>query len=533
MSSYTQPLAALAIRPPAQQDPGEQIQRALQLRALMNQSQYQQQLQPLILQEQQQRAQQQNLQVQMLQKQMQDQQTMTALAPQFTQKDSNGRPIGFDNDGFAAAAQGKGVNPLTINAWRQNQAETTQKLATADKAVRENADAMNGEAYNHLESLRSATDPQARQQVWDAIKPWAQSKGLNTSSWPAAAPDDNWVTNAEAALGMHAQQTADAGKQAETQKNLADAAKNKYQNVDGVLYDISGTKPVPAVGGNMTMADWNNAIDKVIPRGGTMDALNDRTKAQVAMMVFQGNIKGANDAITEAGKQVGSVEKTKYEQAAENTRQSLNRQAQFANTLQKSGLDQMDKMFTDPQHGYTQFLAQAQSTKQAASDARNGNELAASLTPLMTALGVTSFAGVHRINQNEVNAAGQHVGSLYRQANALLDKIGSGTIPADTAKEVQGLVDNLIDAKHQSLIQGANLVAKNTGLDPTKIAVITRDGGTDTLDNVSKQPQAQVQNAKTPQSHSFSVKAWQAANPHGDVEAAKKAAAAQNYTIIP
>lgn len=311
MSSYPQPLAALAIRPPAQQDPGEQIQRALTLRALMNQSAYQQQLQPLILQEQQQKTQQQQLQVQMLQKQMQDQQTMTSLAPQFTQKDSNGRPTGFDNEGFAAAAQGQGVNPLTINAWRQNQAETVQKLAGADKAVRENADALNGEAYNHLESVRSATDQQSRQTVWDTARDWAQKRGIDTSKWSANAPDDNSLNTIEAMLGMHAQQVSDAGKQAETQQKLAEAVKSKYMTSNGVLYDISGKSPVPAISGTLDPVKWSALVDGVAPVGKNNEnaALNARTKMLVNFAVQSGNVEAANKALSDAASQMGAVEK--------------------------------------------------------------------------------------------------------------------------------------------------------------------------------------------------------------------------------
>ena len=48
------------------------------------------------------------------------------------------------------------------------------------------------------------------------------------------------------------------------------------------------------------------------------------------------------------------------------------------------------------------------------------------------------------------------------------------------------LIDGLIDAKHAKLIQGAQLVSRNNGLDPGKTTVMTRDGSVDTLANVSK-----------------------------------------------
>ena len=141
-------------------------------------------------------------------------------------------------------------------------------------------------------------------------------------------------------------------------------------------------------------------------------------------------------------------------------------------------------MFTDPQHGYSQFLAQANATKSDITDAKNGSELAASLAPLMTVLGVNSFAGVHRINPAEYQAVGPQLGSLYRRVDALLDKAGTGSLPADTTKEMNQVIDGLIQAKHASLVPAAQMVATNAGLDPKKTAVMGVDGKMDTLDNV-------------------------------------------------
>jgi hypothetical protein len=219
-------------------------------------------------------------------------------------------------------------------------------------------------------------------------------------------------------------------------------------------------------------------------------------------------------------------------QGAENVRQALNRQAMQANELQRNGLTQLDKMFTDPQHGYTQFLAQAQSTKNAIADAKDGNELAASLAPLMTVLGINSFAGIHRVNPQEIAAAGPGVGSLYRQVNTVLDKAVSGKMNPDTAKEMGALIDGLIDAKHRSLVPAAQMVARNSGLDPTKTAVMAKDGSLDTLDNVSKtttKPSAPV-TGKT-----LSMAAIQkAATDHGvSVDEAKRQAIAAGYSVTP
>ena len=208
---------------------------------------------------------------------------------------------------------------------------------------------------------------------------------------------------------------------------------------------------------NSKPGDFDAQIDQI---AGPNSPLGAQAKAMVNGALSRGDVDGAKQALDQTFQRVGSEQQAGLNRQAEASQQALNRQAMFSNENQKAGLSQLDKMFTDPQHGYTQFLAQAQSTKNDIAKAQNGDELAASLAPLMTALGVTSFAGLHRINQTEVNSAGPQVGSLYRQLNAMLSKAGSGSLPADTTKRIGKLIDGLIDAKHASLIQGAQLASK-------------------------------------------------------------------------
>lgn len=174
-----------------------------------------------------------------------------------------------------------------------------------------------------------------------------------------------------------------------------------------------------------------------------------------------------------------------FAQQNANYRAELSRHVGFQNELQKMGITELARMFTDPVHGYTPFLAQAQGVKSAVASAKDGNELATSLTPLMTALGVVGFGGVHRINQYDINAAGPAVGSLYRQLNTTLDKAGSGKINPDTARETVDIVDQMLSAKHHSLLQGARMVAQNAGLDPHSTSVMDRHGDPVALGDVA------------------------------------------------
>lgn len=64
----------------------------------------------------------------------------------------------------------------------------------------------------------------------------------------------------------------------------------------------------------------------------------------------------------------------------------------------------------------------------------------------------------------------------------MIDKATSGKLPADTTT----------DAKHASLIQGAQLVARNNNLDPSKTSVLDRQGNVATLDSVAKSGTSQA-----------------------------------------
>lgn len=251
----------------------------------------------------------------------------------------------------------------------------------------------------------------------------------------------------------------------------------------------------------------NQIIDGVVNSSAQQQQIaNERTTSQAKLLQAQTEAGIAPSTIAKNVAQTAEAQKNteiagqvtpaiKYEQQQANYRAGIARQAQFANTLQKDGLDKLNTIFADPQHGYTQFLAQAAATKDTIMQSKNGSELASSLVPLMTALGVTSFAGVHRINTTEINAAGPQAGSAFRRINNILDKYGSGSIPDDVLKETTGIIDGLISAKHAGVIGDAKMIAANTGLDTAKVTVMDRDGNTDSLANQIKASSQPVQSA--------------------------------------
>jgi hypothetical protein len=155
---------------------------------------------------------------------------------------------------------------------------------------------------------------------------------------------------------------------------------------------------------------------------------------------------------------------------------AYNRQTAMGNTLAEHALNSVTGMFADPQHGYSQTLSQLSATKTAIANAQNGDQLAASLAPLMTALGVVSYAGIHRINQYDISAAGPGVGGVLRQIDARLSKLGSGKLASGTATEMSNLMDDLLDAKYSTVLQSAQVATANGGVDPSRVTVMGKNG---------------------------------------------------------
>jgi hypothetical protein len=313
-------------------------------------------------------------------------------------------------------------------------------------------------------------------------------------------------------LAANAEKNAQTGK-AVAEANLANMKVKMYQN----------TKP----------GDFDATIDKLAPPTGATADVNQQTKTLVNSLLARGDYEGASKALENSEHILSQRAETNYVQNREDYRQAQNRQANQSNQLQKNGLEQLDKIWTDPQHGYTQFLAQANATKTAVADAKNGNELAASLAPLMTVLGVNSFAGVHRINPQEYAAAGPGVGSIYRRVNTLLDKASAGKLNPDTANEMNSLIDGLMSAKHASLVPASQLIAKNAGLDPKQTTIFNKDGQPGTLDDVvNGRVQTAPQGNTAPAKVLTQAQIQQAAKDHGvSVEEATRQAKAAGYTI--
>lgn len=192
----------------------------------------QQQMIPGQLQQQQQQIEATGQENQMRALQLQDQQKLRDLSPKFVKKDDSGNVTGYDFDGFVKGAQAAGISPQTINQLQLQKAETTEKLAGADAATRNNEAAKNKASYDLLEGIRGIQDPQQRQAAYVQGAQNLGKMGVDTSKFPAQVPTNDQLDSIEASLGVHAQIIADAKTKAETfkdqqQGNAAQAQTNK------------------------------------------------------------------------------------------------------------------------------------------------------------------------------------------------------------------------------------------------------------------------------------------------------------------
>jgi hypothetical protein len=188
---------------------------------------------------------------QMRQLQMEDMQTIQKIAPQYVQKDSSGKPTGYDYDGLTNGAIAAGVRPQSLaplQAMRKNAADTLLAQSGADKNAIANQEALNKQAFEKLEGIRSVTDPNQRQQQYVGALQWAQQNKVDVSKFPPQVPNNDALAGIEASLGMHAQALEDAKNQAQTQEassraGEAQAGTEKTQLESQALKQFGGLTP--------------------------------------------------------------------------------------------------------------------------------------------------------------------------------------------------------------------------------------------------------------------------------------------------
>lgn len=245
MGGVNIPLVALQGQPyQAPPTPLDEYYRAARLKALQAQTAQQEQQTAQAGQafplEQQQRQQ----EVQAKQIQLEDMQKLHQLSPQYVTRDEQGKPSGYDWDGFYNAALQSGVNPQTIMAAKAQQLEFTQKLAAADKTKQEAEESRYKKLYEVFEGIKGVQDPAQRQQAYMQSLPRIASLGIDIGKFPTQVPDDATLTTMEAPFGQHAQMLADAKTLADiSKKERPDTDEQRFQDYYKSKLAASGQKP--------------------------------------------------------------------------------------------------------------------------------------------------------------------------------------------------------------------------------------------------------------------------------------------------
>ena len=169
--------------------------------------------------------------------QLQDAQTLRQLAPQYLQRDDQGKPTGYDLNGLIGAAAGAGVSPQVLNQLQVDHLNLQQKYADASTATmlkfRERRTIQRMNFWK--ESVRFPTQRRSSRLTKKDCRTCKLSE-MDTGHVPQQVPTDDASLNMlEATLGMHEQALADAKTQGEAQEA---AGKGAQAQADAALTNI-------------------------------------------------------------------------------------------------------------------------------------------------------------------------------------------------------------------------------------------------------------------------------------------------------
>jgi hypothetical protein len=225
------PLAALAVQPPP--NPIDSAAKAVALKGLLQNQQYQAQAQPIELQQRQQALEQQQQENQQRALAIKDDQTMRDLSTKYVQKDADGKMNGYDFNGFLNDARSQGVSPAKLNQMGAQQAQYAESLVHLSDQQKTNEQNKNKALYETVEGIRKLPEAQ-RGAALAASLPSLQKQGVDVAPLTQASKfDDASLDQFEATLGMHRQMLDDDEKRAKIEKDAAEAAKEKMEVEQG------------------------------------------------------------------------------------------------------------------------------------------------------------------------------------------------------------------------------------------------------------------------------------------------------------
>jgi hypothetical protein len=112
-----------------------------------------------------------------------------SLAPQFVQKDDNGKVTGFDNEGLYNAMLSQGADPMTINSMRMKQVEMQKALLGLSSEQRQQVSQLHSDIQDSLETVQHVYDKESKANPQGAApQPTSQGPSLALQSSQNPAP---------------------------------------------------------------------------------------------------------------------------------------------------------------------------------------------------------------------------------------------------------------------------------------------------------------------------------------------------------
>lgn len=413
--------------PPQAPSALEQYGKMLQLKSLQGE----QQLQPLRMQEAQEKVQQSQIQTEQMQLEQQSQQAMMKAwsDPKFLDKftgtdKASASGLGFDPDGLTSSLIQGGVLPKDALGMTQGMIERSQKIAETQKAVAQTGEA---DASQRDKGMKILADKIGG--VVDAAK---QDLGKGGEAFAALKQD--LVKNPKAYAGVPQEDLAHLYS-ADLEHLPAMAT---LIGLDGKIADFHKSK-----------SEATTAAQKVIPpTGGLSPEGQQHVNEEIAVNT---------DPRYQAGKEaVAAAEGV----ARANTEAAAARGSNAALAkVPKALIAPADAAATKAGEDYAQAQSVTQRLNAMMDSARKGNVVAYQVMPEEGTLQITTSQGVHRINKTEIDqyAGG---GSLWQRLMGHVGKTLTGeSIPKsvlDDMAEIQKIQSEGSQLKYNNSLKTIN-----------------------------------------------------------------------------
>lgn len=398
------------------------------------------------------------------------------------------------------------VLPDDILALRKDSLELQQKHELTNKDALANRSTVQGNIDQALAAIQGIKDPdpsveeQKQSSAWTAVKPDLVKQAIDyglpdlanhMNQFQYAGPQS--LDQARAYNGAGKQMADMAKTQAETAEAGARAVAARFEHAGGAFWDMSGSVPKLVLPNDMGPAAVRgsllNAADQI-----QNSSIKSNTRIQIDTLLQQGNLEGAQAALKEGLSKEAEI-------AAQNdprtvaTKLALQKEEQIVRqgpltVPQNAAVVKLEDAATK----YSQTLAQLMQAKQVIADAKTGDELAAKLVPMEDLLGIQSISarGTARLNQGLLSATGPQVGSVARRAEAFFKGLRSGTLPGDTTKEADDLMNEMIKARYADYQRQALGISASVSMPSDHRGYLDQDGNVVSLADFSPKTKAKT-----------------------------------------